>query len=57
MTNSSAETSGRPAPSRATPGRLPSTVAWSRAMPLDISASEPARSMITRVGRPVLASV
>src|SRR6266850_2984826 len=57
ITNSSADTSGCPAASRARAGRLASTVAWSRPTPLDISASEPARSMITRVGRPVLASV
>ena len=38
-------------------GRLPSSTVWSRATPLDISASEPARSMITRSSRPVLASV
>ena len=36
---------------------LASSVAWSRATPLDSSASEPARSMMTRSGRPVLASV
>src|SRR5882724_4182623 len=57
ITKSSADTSGCPAASRARAGRLVSTVAWSLATPLDISASEPARSMITRVGRPVLASV
>ena len=57
ITTSSADASGRPAASRATPGRLASRVAASRATPLDSSASEPARSMITRSGRPVLASV
>ncbi len=57
ITTSSAEASERPAPSRATPGRAASSVAWSRPTPLESSASEPARSMITRSPRPVLASV
>ena len=48
---------GRPLPSRATPGSAASSVAWSRSTPLDSSASEPARSMMTRSPRPVLASV
>ena len=46
-----------PSASRAMAGRLASSAVWSRATPLDISASEPARSMITRSSRPVLASV
>ena len=57
ITTSSAEACGRPASSRAMPGRDASRVAWSRSTPLDSSASEPARSMITRSARPVLARV
>ena len=57
ITTSSADASGRPAASRATPGSVASRTAWSRGTPLDSSASEPARSMMTRSGRPVLASV
>ena len=57
ITTSSAEASGRPAPSRATPGSAARRTAWSRSTPLESSESEPARSMITRSPRPVLASV
>ncbi len=57
ITTSSALTSGRPPASLAMPGTLASSAACSRPIPLDISASEPERSMITRPWRPVLASV
>ena len=57
ITTSSADASGRPRASRATPGSVGEQRGRSRGTPLDSSASEPARSMITRSGRPVLASV
>ena len=46
-----------PRASRAMPGSVLSRMAASRGTPLDSSASDPARSRITRSGRPVLASV
>jgi hypothetical protein len=57
ITTSSADARGRPDGARITPGNVVSRVAASRVIPLDISASDPARSMITRAGRPVLARV
>ena len=57
ITISSADARGLPPASRATPGRGAMSVVWSRPRPLDNSESEPARSMMTRSWRPVLARV